>query len=227
MTPRVPGRGLGTLFFKETLKMDPNTLGVLARPFTDIKTRPGRSGQALSYIEGHAVVRRLNEAFGGDWDFRVLQHEVGQQEVIVLAELKAGGVIKHAFGGSELTRTKDGAKLVSAADDLKAAATDALKKAATLFGVGLHLYGEPEPPANVRPNGNGTNGNSDNGNGHAEASNDTGRLTRRQLAYITRLSQDKGMDRSDLESLSRAKFGRTTAYLSSAEASAIIQDLQQ
>ena len=209
--------------------MDQEKIRVLLRPFTDIKQRPGRNGQALSYIEGHAVVARLNEAFGGDWDFRVLQHEVGQQEVIVLGELKAQGVVKHAFGGSELTRTKDGAKLVSAADDLKAAATDALKKAATLFGVGLHLYGEPEAGA-LPPGGNGqrSNGNGATGNGqHLDESTAPGRLTRRQLAYITRLSTDRGMDRSELEALSRTKFGRTTAYLTSAEASAIIQQLQQ
>jgi hypothetical protein len=44
------------------------------------------------------------------------------------------------FGKSGITRsTKDNA-IVSLGDDLKAAATDALKKCATLFGVGLHLY---------------------------------------------------------------------------------------
>ena len=212
--------------------MNETTVAVLSRPFTDIKTRPDRSGQALSYIEGHQVIHRLNEAFDGDWDFKILQHEIGQGEVIVLGELKAGGVTKHAFGGNDITKTKDG-KVVSVADDLKAAATDSLKKAATLLGVGLHLYGEPELPQNGSSNGHGFkqgNGNGhagNNGNDHHETASDTSRLTRRQLAYITRLSTDRGMDRSELEALSRTKFGRTTAYLTSAEASAIIQSLQQ
>ena len=42
---------------------------------------------------------------------------------------------------SEITKD-DAGKIVSLGDDLKAAATDALKKCATLFGVGLHLYEE-------------------------------------------------------------------------------------
>jgi hypothetical protein len=43
---------------------------------------------------------------------------------------------------SQITRKKDSGEVISLGDDLKAAATDALKKAATLLGVGLHLYSE-------------------------------------------------------------------------------------
>jgi hypothetical protein len=39
-----------------------------------------------------------------------------------------------------ITKAKETGEIISLADDLKAAATDALKKAATLLGVGLHLY---------------------------------------------------------------------------------------
>ncbi len=113
--------------------MDQEKLLLLTRPFNDIKSRPGRNGQAIQYIEGHAIVQRLNEALGGDWSFRVLEHDVREGEVIVLGELRLGELVKQAFGGSEVTRTREG-KVVSLADDLKAAATDALKKAATLLG---------------------------------------------------------------------------------------------
>src|SRR5436309_3341261 len=53
----------------------------------------------------------------------------------------------------------EGKALVSLGDDLKAAATDSLKKCATLFGVGLHLYfDQPYNEASsrngeARPNG--------------------------------------------------------------------------
>src|SRR5438552_19042939 len=46
------------------------------------------------------------------------------------------------FGVSQLTREKGTGALVSLGDDLKAAATDALKKCATFLGVGLHLYAD-------------------------------------------------------------------------------------
>ncbi len=120
--------------------MDNEKMRLLTRPFSDIKSRPGRNGQAIQYVEGHAIVQRLNEALGGDWSFKVLEHDVREGEVIVLGELRAGDLVKQAFGGSEVTRTRDG-KVVSLADDLKSAATDALKKAATLLGVALQLYG--------------------------------------------------------------------------------------
>ncbi len=40
--------------------MDQDKLRVLSRPFTDIKTRPGRNGQGISYVEGHQDDHRLN-----------------------------------------------------------------------------------------------------------------------------------------------------------------------
>src|SRR4029077_16220123 len=59
------------------------------------------------------------------------------------------GTTKMAFGTSQVTRTQGTGAVVSLGDDLKAAATDALKKCATFLGVGLHLYAErplrPEP----------------------------------------------------------------------------------
>lgn len=88
--------------------MDQDKLRALSRPFTDIKTRPGRNGQGMSYIEGHAIVHRLNEALSGDWSFKVLEHQVLDHEVVVLGELRTGDLAKQAFGGSEVTRTREG-----------------------------------------------------------------------------------------------------------------------
>jgi hypothetical protein len=47
-----------------------------------------------------------------------------------------------SFGASQVTREKTTGKPLSLGDDLKAAATDCLKKCATFLGVGLHLYAE-------------------------------------------------------------------------------------
>ena len=196
-----------------------DTIGVLLRPFPPdkIKQRPGQGGKALSYIEGHEVIGRLIEAFGLTWSFRVLQHDIGNHEVIVLGELRMGDSVKHAFGGSEITKARDGGKSISVADDLKAASTDSLKKAATLMGVGLHLYGDPSAASN----GNGQVPRTNNGNG-----TNGSRVTRKQLAYLHRLAQDQGFDRADLEEMSRAGYGKTSAYLSTREASMFIDQLQ-
>ena len=196
-----------------------DTIGVLVRPFPPekIRQRPGHNGQQLSYIEGHEVIGRLIEAFGLTWSFRVLQHEIGNHEVIVLGELRIGETVKHAFGGSEITKSRDAGKSISVADDLKAASTDSLKKAATLLGVGLHLYGDQL----VASNGNGSMSQTHNGNG-----TNGSRVTRKQLAYLHRLGQERGLDRADLEEMSRTGYGKTSAYLSTREASLFIDQLQ-
>ena len=92
------------------------------------------------------MIQRLNDAFEADWSFTITHHEILKEaeEVIVIGELKAGGIVKSQFGSSRITRAEETGDIISLADDLKATATDALKKAATLLGVGLHLYGESE-----------------------------------------------------------------------------------
>ena len=200
--------------------MDNEKLRLLMRPFSDIRTRPGRNGGSISYIEGHAIVQRLNEALGGDWSFRVLEHQVLEQEVLVLVELRAGEVIKHAFGGSELTRTREG-KVVSVADDLKSAATDALKKAATLLGVGLYLYGPEEAPAPPQ----GPKLVPPVPEGEEPGVPDTNRLTRRQAEFIAKLAKTNGLGRGELEELARKRYGKTSAFLTVREASDLIAAL--
>lgn len=138
---------------------------ILERPFPPevVRRRPGRNGEDITYLEAHVVVARLNEAFSGEWSFTIEKHEILEDEVVVLARLAAGTVNKSAFGSSAITRTRDGGKAVSIGDDLKAAATDALKKSATLLGVGLTLHaGAPDAnlsssrPGSPSPaNGNG------------------------------------------------------------------------
>ena len=79
----------------------------------------------LDYVEGHSVIQRLNEALEGAWSFEIVQHEVREDEVLVLAKLSAEGIVKMTFGVSQVTRERESGALVSLGDDLKAAATDA------------------------------------------------------------------------------------------------------
>src|SRR5437867_3139192 len=116
---------------------------LLEKPFdpNQIRQRKGRNG-VLDYVEGHNVVARLNEALDGAWSFEVTHHEIREDEVLVLGKLSAEGITKMQFGVSQVTRERGSGTPVSFGDDLKAAATDALKKCATFLGVGLHLYGD-------------------------------------------------------------------------------------
>jgi hypothetical protein len=96
----------------------------------------------IDYIEAHAVITRLNAVFGLDWNFEILQWERIEEsdEVLVWGKLTACHHVKHQFGSAEITREKASGTALSLGDDYKAAATDCLKKCATLLGVGLHLY---------------------------------------------------------------------------------------
>jgi len=111
-------------------------MGILTEPFdkSDVKQRKGPGGKMLSYIDTPLVIERLNEAFAGDWSFRIVSHEITDTEVVVLAEIEAAGIVKQQFG------SKGRENNVPLGDTAKAAASDCLKKCATLLGVALELY---------------------------------------------------------------------------------------
>jgi hypothetical protein len=119
---------------------------VLCRPFAPeaIKQRQGAHRKTFSYVDVASVIDRLNEGCDA-WSFDVVSHEVYEDEVVVLGRLTADGVVKMAFGTAELTRDRDG-HLPSKGDALKAASSDALKKAASLLGVGLEFYRKEAAP---------------------------------------------------------------------------------
>ncbi len=122
-------------------------------PKNEIKTRQGRGGMQFSYVEHGYVTERLNLVFGFNWDFEVTDKQILDDEVIVEAKLTVrtpGGqtIVKTQFGGADIKRHSSGArsgKPLSIADDYKAAASDALKKCASLLGIGLDLYGRDRP----------------------------------------------------------------------------------
>lgn len=191
---------------------------VLARPFSaeQIKQREGQRGKMLSYVEAHTVIARLNEACGEDgWSFDIVEHTILGEEVVVVAKLTAGNVTKMSFGGSTVTRSRDGAT-VSIADDLKAAGSDALKKAASLLGVGLHIYGASEPSVTEPRAANPT----------PESPND--RLTSRQLSAIQSVARRRNIGRGHLSSMLEQRFKKADlGHLSRREASSLLSELTE
>ena len=199
---------------------------ILEQPFEEhqIKYRPGSFGQTLAYIEGHEVIKRLNQAFQGKWSFEIVAHEIKNTEVLVVGKLVCpdANITKMAFGGSKVTTNNETGEIVSIVDDLKAAATDSLKKAASLLGVGLHLY-QAKPQCTGALEIRAENG--DNGNGNGNGNGDS-RLTARQLAAIYAIAKSKGMDKDDVQRMSIQSFDRMPDFLSKSQASNMIQSLQ-
>ncbi len=125
-------------------------------PTDAIRYRVGRgNGQQLAYVSHAWVTRVLNEAFGFRWSWDVTDTVIvpdltNPLEVIVRGRLTVttpdgGTVVKEQFGSTDVKRYKNGG-VISLGDDLKAASSDALKKAASLLGVALDLYGASDDP---------------------------------------------------------------------------------
>ena len=191
---------------------------LLDKPFdpSQIKQRPGAFGDLLDYLEGATVIQRLNAAMEGEWSFSIAEYKIEDREVLVLGTLSHAGITKMQFGKSSVTHSSKDNSIVSLGDDLKAAATDALKKCATLFGVGLHLYfddgAKPTAPQPTPPT--------------PAPQPENGRITARQLAAIYAIGRTKGMRNKDIRDYTQAVFNRVPDFLSRQEASAIIQQLQ-
>lgn len=189
---------------------------ILCRPFPpeQIKQREGQGGKLLSYVEAHSVITRLNEGCD-QWSFEIVEHQILDEEVVVVAKLTADGIVKMAFGGSSITRDRDG-RAVSIADDLKAAGSDSLKKASSLLGIALALYGagsserssSSQPPRLAAP----------------PSPND--RLTGRQLSAIQSIARRQNIARGHLATMLEERFNKSElGHLSRREASTLLSEL--
>lgn len=127
-----------------------------------IKDHPAKKdskGVPLKYISQSTVVRLLNEAFKYQWSFEIVAEEIVQSlpkydkyskkeipqppYVKVLGRLTVPGLgVREQYGSKILI---GGASEQESA--YKAACSDALKKCATLFGIGLELYEKDEEVA--------------------------------------------------------------------------------
>lgn len=109
-----------------------------------IKKRPGPGGMQLSYVEVGYVINILNQVFGWDWDFRILDQQIGNKQVWVRGELtirlRGHNIIKGQYGGAEIKFNRVSEEPISIADDLKAAASDCLKKCASLLDIAGDVY---------------------------------------------------------------------------------------
>jgi hypothetical protein len=218
---------------------------ILEQPFDPalIKTRPASYGGSLSYVEGCEYIKRLNAALDGAWSFEITAHQVTDNECIVIGKLTADGIVKMAFGGSDIKRKKETGEVICLADDLKAAATDALKKAASLLGVGLHLYGDSTAAnsttsanannataANDNDNGDAKPPSNGNGNGQSTSTNGNGedksRLSSKQLGMILGLARERNISRDKLQVMVHERYSRKLEFITRSEASFFIGELQ-
>lgn len=117
-------------------------------PSEFIKRREGRGGMMLDYVEANYIVARLNSAFRFNWDFTIVEQIISTKARSIATRGRltvrfADGqeVTKEQWGSSEIKTYKGKNIAVDIPDDMKASASDALKKCASLLGIAWDVYG--------------------------------------------------------------------------------------
>ena len=128
----------------QEMMLSPRQNGIVRAetPKEFIKERPTRGGKKAKYVEGGYVISQLNNAFSPiGWDFEVIEQGILDKEVWVKGRL----TLKDPKSGYTFSKTQYGQHIreenkVPLGDTLKAAATDAMKKCASMLGIALDVY---------------------------------------------------------------------------------------
>jgi len=128
-------------------------LNQLSEPFPpEVEKQLKKGGASLTYIPVSEVITRLNKVLGVDmWSYEIISCERDQLDPdYVVAHVRLSAtfvptdkapnliVTKDGIGGQKIKRTRNG-DILDLGDEMKGAVSDALKKAAQHFGVGLYL----------------------------------------------------------------------------------------
>jgi len=122
-----------------------------------VKTRTGKAGFTFKYVETGYMIDRLNKIFNYMWSFEVKEksQNTSLTQVAVLGKLTGyivipttpaivQQIVKEQYGGAEIKKFSAGhpqaGSPVDIADDYKSAASDALKKCASMLGIAADLY---------------------------------------------------------------------------------------
>lgn len=125
-------------------------LGFLLKktPEKYLRKRPAKGGGTWDYVSGGYVKKCLNLMFAWDWDFEILEQLVMHGEAIVKGRLtcRTNGkvIVKTQFGNKDIICRKGTEIPLSIGNDLKAAATDCLKKCASEIGIAADIYAKDE-----------------------------------------------------------------------------------
>lgn len=115
-----------------------------------VKTRPAKGGGQWEYVTGGYVKKCLNIMFGWDWSFEIVDEKImiESREVVVKGRLsvRSGGkeIVKMQYGNKDIMFRKGTEIPLSIGNDMKAAATDALKKCAAELGIAADIYNKED-----------------------------------------------------------------------------------
>lgn len=122
-------------------------------PAQYVKQRPAKGGGKWEYVSGGYVRKVLNLMFGWEWSFEIMDEKIMADQAIVKGKLTCVSngrtIVKMQYGNKDIAYKKMQAgeterTPLSIGNDLKAAATDALKKCAAELGVASDVYNKEE-----------------------------------------------------------------------------------
>jgi len=113
-------------------------------------TRPAKGGGTWDYVTGVYVKKTLNYVFGWLWSFDIISTEEKYGQVVCQGKLtinKPDGsalMWKTDIGKSDIKMKKDQTGPLDYGNDVKASATDCLKRCAFQLGIASDIYGKNE-----------------------------------------------------------------------------------
>ena len=139
----------------ENNNLNANQLALILKrtPKQYVKQRPAKGGGTWDFVTGGYVKKCLNLMFGWDWDFEIIDEKIMHGEVIVKGRLtcRSNGkeIVKMQFGNKDIMYRKlqqgETERMpLSIGNDLKSAATDALKKCAAEIGLAADIYNKED-----------------------------------------------------------------------------------
>lgn len=166
--------------------------------------KPSGHGSSVDYVPGWWFVDQLNSLFGYNWDFEILDQGVQGDQIWVKGKLTVrlglSVITKVAYGGGKM-KSKTNA-MIDLGDDYKSAATDSLKKAATLLGLAADIYGKREVLTETSP-------------------------AKSQLETVYKIGLKKGLDREAVDKKIETDLKKSPDDLTSVEVLGFMAKLRQ
>ena len=171
-----------------------------------------RGGAYVPFVPAWWMIEQLNSLFNFNWDFEIVNWGKEGSQIWVLGKLTVrtpnGDVVtKTQFGGADVKKFSDWAgvaregQLMDFADDLKAAATDCLKKCTTLLGLSRDVYGSREAMEQTS-------------------------ATSVQMAVLYKLVNDK-VTKETIDEMSMTKFGKVPQDLEQIDLLVLLAEIRK
>ena len=124
----------------EIVVHEPSKILTARTPASAIYERPGPRYMRLRYVPWSWVAGRMNKAFGSKWSFRFLgDPQMQEQEILVKVEVRTEDGVQEAYGSHKYQKNNPNA---SYGDAVQSAASKALRRACSRWGVGLDMYND-------------------------------------------------------------------------------------